>query len=77
MGQTQAAAIAARSARASASSGRPAAATPDGSMFFTVQPPLRAPDGRPWPDARYISAHAVGGPGLWVTRFRREAMRAQ
>lgn len=56
--------------------GAAAQASPDGSMFFTVQPPLTRPDGRPWPDTRYIGAHSVGGAGLWVTRFRREAMRA-
>ena len=55
--------------------GPAAQASPDGSMFFTVQPPLTRPDGRPWPDSRYLGAHSVGGPGLWVTRFRREAMR--
>ncbi len=55
--------------------GQPAQASPDGSMFFTVQPPLARPDGRPWPDTRYVSAHAVGGARLWVTRFRREALR--
>jgi hypothetical protein len=76
MGQTQAAAIA-RNPRQYGDLGQPAAATPDGSMFFSVQPPLRRPDGRPWPDARYISSHAVGGPGFWVTRFRREAMRGR
>src|ERR1700679_2578143 len=56
--------------------GPPVAATPDGSMFFTVQPPLKRPDGRPWPDSRYINAHSVGA-GLWVTRFRRDAMRGR
>jgi hypothetical protein len=76
MGQTQAAAIA-RNPRHYGDLGQPAAATPDGSMFFSVQPPLRRPDGRPWPDARYISSHAVGGAGFWVTRFRREAMRGR
>jgi hypothetical protein len=76
MGQTQAAAIA-RDPRRYGEFGQPASATPDGSMFFSVQPPLRRPDGRPWPDARYISSHAAGGPGFWVTRFRREAMRGR
>jgi hypothetical protein len=57
--------------------GPAASATPDGSMFFTVQPPLKRPDGRAWPDARYVSAHAVGGASLWVTRFRREALRGR
>jgi Mrp family chromosome partitioning ATPase len=56
--------------------GRQSAASPDGSCFFTVQPPTLAPDGRPWPDARFVVAHPVGGPKLWVTRFRREALQA-
>jgi hypothetical protein len=76
MGQSQAAAIAREPQRFGAF-GQPAAATPDGSMFFSVQPPLKRPDGRPWPDARYISAHSAGAPGLWVTRFRREALRGR
>ena len=54
--------------------GEPAAASPDGSMFFAVQPPVRGPDGRAWPDARYLSAHAAMGRRLWVTRFRTEAL---
>jgi len=55
--------------------GRQAAASPDGSAFFTVQPPARGPDGRAWPAARYLVAHPVGGPRLWVTRFRREILQ--
>jgi Mrp family chromosome partitioning ATPase len=55
--------------------GRQSAASPDGSAFFTVQPPTRGPDGRPWPDARYLVAHGVGGSHLWVTRFRREILQ--
>ncbi len=57
--------------------GRQSAASPDGTAFFTVQPPTRGPDGRPWPDARYLVAHAVGGPHLWVTRFRREILQPE
>ena len=57
--------------------GEPAAASPDGSIFFTVQPQARMPDGQPWPDARYLSAHRVGQVRLWVTRFRREALRGR
>jgi Mrp family chromosome partitioning ATPase len=57
--------------------GRQSAASPDGSVFFTVQPPTRAPDGQPWPDARFLVAHPVGGPRLWVTRFRREALQSR
>lgn len=52
----------------------PSAATPDGSMFFAVQPPSRSPDGRPWADARYLSAHAALDRRLWVTRFRAEML---
>lgn len=53
----------------------PASASPDGSMFFSVQPPCRGPDGRPWPDARYLAAHAAMGRRLWVTRFRAETLQ--
>ena len=56
--------------------GRQSGASPDGSAFFTVQPPTRGPDGRSWPDARFLVAHAVGGLHLWVTRFRREILQA-
>ncbi|PVM93806.1 P-loop NTPase family protein [Caulobacter endophyticus] len=57
--------------------GSGAAASPDGSMFFTVQPPAPRPDGGVWPDSKYIAAHSVGGPRLWVTRFKREALRGR
>ena len=50
-------------------------ATPDGSMFFKVAPPLKGVDGRPWNDARYMAAYPVGGRRWWVTRFRREQLR--
>jgi Mrp family chromosome partitioning ATPase len=76
MNQSQAASLAADAVRFGAL-GAPAAATPNGSMFFSVQPPLKRPDGRPWPDSRYISAHSVGGTDLWVTLFRREALRGR
>ena len=56
--------------------GEPTKASPDGSMFFTVQPPVRGVDGRPWSHTTYLAAYAVGGQRLWVTRFRREALRA-
>ncbi|HWA60414.1 MAG TPA: sugar kinase [Caulobacteraceae bacterium] len=76
MASSQAADIAA-DAKRYGGLGPPVAASPDGSAFFTVQPPLRRPDGRPWPDARYLSAHAVGGTSLWVTQFRRDALRGR
>src|SRR5579871_5878753 len=43
MGQTQAAAVARAQGRYG-ELGPPASATPDGSMFFSVQPPLKRPD---------------------------------
>jgi hypothetical protein len=54
--------------------GRQAAASPDGSTFFTIQPPARGRDGRLMSDARYLIAYPVGGPRFWVTRFRRELL---
>ena len=55
--------------------GRQTAASPDGSAFFTVQPPSYGADGAAWPDARFLVAHPAGGSRLWVTRFRRENMK--
>ena len=55
--------------------GREAAGSPDGSAFFAVRPAMRGPDGRPWPNGRYLAAHRVANRRLWVTRFRRELMR--
>lgn len=57
--------------------GQPAAASPDGSIFFAVNPPAKGPDGKPWPDARFLAAHRVGAARWWVTRFRREALRGR
>ncbi len=56
--------------------GRPAAASPDGSAFYTVQPPSRDREGKRIPDANYLSAQRAGRSNLWVTRFRREMLRA-
>ena len=55
--------------------GKAARASPDGSCFFTVDPPTIGVDGQPWSAARYLSAYPVGGRRLWVTRFRQEALR--
>jgi len=57
--------------------GRQTTATPDGSTFFTVRPQARGADGRPMSDARFLIAYPVGGPRLWVTRFRRELLQAR
>jgi Mrp family chromosome partitioning ATPase len=51
-------------------------ASPTDAMFFSVTPRSRDAAGTPWPDVRYLAAHAVGQSKLWVTRFRREAIRA-
>ena len=56
--------------------GRPAAASPDGSVFYTVQPPVTDREGKRVPDANYLSAQRAGRSNLWVTRFRREMLRA-
>jgi hypothetical protein len=74
LGEGQAAGIAADPRRYCAL-GKPTAATPDGSVFFTVQPPLRDAQGRPAPDARYLYAQPAMGGKLWVSRFRRDRVR--
>ncbi|HEX2561563.1 sugar kinase [Phenylobacterium sp.] len=53
----------------------PAGASPDGSAFFTVRPPAPDAEGRPVPDAAWLSAHQVGAGRLWVTRFQRQALQ--
>ena len=55
--------------------GPPVRASPNDSAFFAVTPKTRDASGQPWPDIHYLSAHAVGRAKLWVTRFRREALR--
>lgn len=57
--------------------GPPVAATPDGGVFFTVQPPTVMPDGSAAPDARFLTAHQVGRHRWWVTRFRADALRGR
>lgn len=56
--------------------GKPAAASPNGSAFFTIQPPLRGRDGRQIGDARLLSARPCLGRRLWVTSFRGDALGA-
>src|SRR5690606_18259301 len=50
-------------------------ASPDGSMFFTVQPsqPV-SPGGRIRADREYLAAHRAGVSRWWVTRLRRERL---
>lgn len=57
--------------------GAEAAASPDGSIFFTIRPQARDERGLLTPDARYLVAHPVGGPKLWVTKFRRERLTSE
>lgn len=52
----------------------PAQASPDGSMFFTVQPEAQTAAGEVWPAARYLAAYRVGSARWWVTRFQREQL---
>jgi hypothetical protein len=55
--------------------GRPAAASPDGSTFFSVQPPEAGPNGQPRSNAFYLSARPAAGGKLWVTRFHAESLK--
>lgn len=73
-GAGQAEAIA-RSASRYGALGPETTGAPEGTAFFEVTPPSRGLDGRPWPAARYLSAHGVGGRKLWVTRFRHDNLR--
>jgi Mrp family chromosome partitioning ATPase len=52
-----------------------ASATPDGSAFFSLYPPLKDRQGRPMADSRLLQARAVLGGRLWVTRLRNEALQ--
>jgi Mrp family chromosome partitioning ATPase len=55
--------------------GRVAGASPNGSSFFTVQPPARDRAGRPVSDAQMMIARPALGARLYVTRVRMEALR--
>lgn len=46
-------------------------ASPNHSIFFTVQPKI---EDAPGLDASFLAAHAVGRSGVYVTRFRRERL---
>ena len=56
--------------------GAAAAATPDGSVFFAVQPGAAAGDGLQRAQSRYLSARPFVDGKLWVTRFHSEALVA-
>lgn len=53
-----------------------AAATPDGSMFFDIHPPVKNRMGQLVPAARLVQARAGLGGRLWVTRLKTEALNA-
>lgn len=55
--------------------GKPAFASPDGSCFFDVHPPLKSRDGRIVPPARLLTARACLGGRLWVSRFAAETLK--
>ncbi|HEX8470405.1 MAG TPA: hfsB [Brevundimonas sp.] len=56
--------------------GAAAAATPDGSVFYAVTPPVLGRDGKPVDPARLMTARPCLGGRLWVTRFRAETLRS-
>lgn len=56
--------------------GPAAAASPDGSIFYAVTPPVMGRDNRPVPPSRLMTARACLGGRLWVTRFRSESLRS-
>ena len=56
--------------------GSAAAASPDGSVFYAVTPPVLGRDNRPVAPSRLMTARACLGGRLWVTRFRTETLRS-
>lgn len=53
---------------------RAARASPDGSMFFAMHPPMRNREAGPAGDSKYLSARAALGGRLWVTQLRHDPM---
>jgi len=56
--------------------GAAAAASPDGSGFFAVTPPVMGRDGKPVAPARLMTARSCLGGRLWITRFGAEVLRS-
>lgn len=56
--------------------GKPAQASPDGSSFFAVTPPLKTAEGRMVRPARLLTARPCLGGRLWVSRFATERLRS-
>jgi hypothetical protein len=55
--------------------GRIAAASPDRTCFFTIQPPVRDRAGKPVADATALRARPALGGRLWITRLRLDLLR--
>lgn len=51
-------------------------ASPDGSAFYAVTPPMRGRDGKPVAPGQLMTAKACLGGRLYVTRFHNEVLRA-
>ncbi len=51
-----------------------ASASPDGTAFFSLHPPMKDAQGKPVADASLLQARAVLGGRLWVTRLKAEAL---
>ena len=54
--------------------GAAAAATPDGSVFYAVQPAAANAEGLQRPQSRYLSARPTVNGRMWITRFHAEAL---
>ena len=56
--------------------GQPTAASPDGSAFYGVHPPMVGKDGKPIAPHRLMTARSCLGGRLWVTNFRTDVLRS-
>ncbi len=56
--------------------GAPAAASPDGGVFYAVTPAVLGRDGLPVAPGRLITARPCLGGRLWVSRFSTESLRS-
>ncbi|HEX8568981.1 MAG TPA: hfsB [Caulobacteraceae bacterium] len=64
----------AKEARRYGELGAAAAASPDGSVFFAVEPAAANAEGLQRPQSRYLSARPAASGRMWVTRFHAEAL---
>ena len=67
-------AVVAKEARRYGALGAAAAATPDGSVFFAVEPSAANADGLRRAPSRYLSARAAADGRMWITRFHADAL---